>query len=81
MRDAAATSIYGNRGANGVVVITTKVGKYNSALTISYDATTGISTMPSEKYHLSNANQYLKIGQIAGTGITDEEIDGVLSGR
>ncbi|MDV3822197.1 SusC/RagA family TonB-linked outer membrane protein [Elizabethkingia anophelis] len=74
LRDAAATSIYGNRGANGVVVITTKVGKYNSALTISYDATTGISTMPSEKYHLSNANQYLKIGQIAGTGITDEEI-------
>ncbi|WP_449403990.1 YfbK domain-containing protein [Flavobacterium arcticum] len=29
LKDAAATSIYGNRGANGVIVITTKSGNYS----------------------------------------------------
>ncbi|MBF4985491.1 TonB-dependent receptor plug domain-containing protein, partial [Nonlabens mediterrranea] len=36
LKDAAATAIYGNRGANGVIVITTRGGKYNSPLTINY---------------------------------------------
>lgn len=30
LKDAAATALYGSRGANGVVVITTKSGKGNS---------------------------------------------------
>lgn len=50
LRDAQATSIYGNRGANGVVVITTKTGKFNSGLRLSYDALTSFSTYPKTKY-------------------------------
>ncbi|NAW52031.1 SusC/RagA family TonB-linked outer membrane protein [Elizabethkingia argentiflava] len=75
LRDAAATSVYGNRGANGVVVITTKTGKFNAGLVISYDATTGVATLPAQKYHLSNATQYLKIKQLSGVKITDREIE------
>ena len=34
LKDAAATAVYGNRGANGVVVIKTKQGRFNSPLSI-----------------------------------------------
>lgn len=38
LKDAASAAIYGSRGANGVVLITTKGGKRNQAGKISYDA-------------------------------------------
>jgi TonB-linked SusC/RagA family outer membrane protein len=41
LKDASATSIYGSRGANGVVIITTKHGK-NGAPTVSYDGFVGL---------------------------------------
>ena len=40
LKDAAATAIYGSRGANGVVIITTKRGTKNSN-NISYSASYG----------------------------------------
>ena len=57
LRDAQATSIYGNYGANGVVVITTKSGKFNTGLRVSYDLTTSISTMPKHKYDLASSRE------------------------
>lgn len=78
LRDAAATSIYGNRGANGVLVITTKRAKYGSALNISYDVVTGFNRLPEEHYNMSNAKQALTIEKRKNTGfgstLTDEEI-------
>jgi len=44
LKDASATAIYGSRGANGVVIITTKKGKIGSP-EISIGASTGISSM------------------------------------
>ncbi|WP_128544145.1 SusC/RagA family TonB-linked outer membrane protein [Larkinella soli] len=43
LKDANATSIYGSRGANGVVIITTKRGNYNAKPKISIGAYTGVS--------------------------------------
>ena len=37
LKDASATAIYGSRGANGVIIITTKAGKANSKPSITYD--------------------------------------------
>lgn len=78
LRDAAATSIYGNRGANGVLVVKTKSGKFNSAMKISYSTMTGVGTMPKNKYNMSNAHQILKIqknnGVLTGRTLTDEQI-------
>ncbi|WP_276699056.1 SusC/RagA family TonB-linked outer membrane protein [Chryseobacterium sp.] len=68
LKDAQATSIYGNRGANGVVVITTKFGKYNSGLKVSYDALTSFSQYPKPSYNLANAKELLKIQQVYGQG-------------
>lgn len=80
LKDAQATSIYGNRGANGVIVITTKTGKFNSGVKISYDAMTSFSTFPKNDYNMSDASQYLTIKrdyykQAGGnSGITDAQI-------
>lgn len=44
LKDASATAIYGSRGANGVVIITTKSGKKGRAQ-LNYEGFTGISTL------------------------------------
>lgn len=58
-KDAAATSIYGSRAANGVVFITTKKGKAG-ATRITYDSWYGI-TQPSNLLKMLNAAQYIEI--------------------
>ncbi len=78
LRDAAATAIYGNRAANGVVVITTKKGKFNAPMRFSYSAITGVSLLPSTGYNLLNAKEALTLEKMAGVGkgagMTDSEI-------
>ena len=44
LKDASATAIYGSRGANGVVLITTKKGK-SGVSTLNYSTSYGISTL------------------------------------
>lgn len=45
LKDAAATAIYGARGANGVIVITTKSGRPGKTV-VSYNGFVGIKTLP-----------------------------------
>jgi TonB-linked SusC/RagA family outer membrane protein len=42
LKDASSTSIYGSRGANGVVLITTKSGRKRAATSINYNGFTGV---------------------------------------
>ncbi|MCI3938974.1 TonB-dependent receptor [Chryseobacterium aahli] len=42
LKDASSTSIYGSRGANGVVLITTKSGKKRATTSINYNGFTGV---------------------------------------
>lgn len=42
LKDASATAIYGSRGANGVVIVTTKNGRKDSQAQITFDAYAGI---------------------------------------
>ncbi|WP_353160950.1 SusC/RagA family TonB-linked outer membrane protein [Myroides odoratus] len=46
LKDAAATSIYGARAMNGVVVITTKSGRKNTPLTVTYNMENTIREIP-----------------------------------
>lgn len=43
LKDAAAASIYGTRGANGVILITTKRGQFDKPAVITYNGYTGFS--------------------------------------
>ena len=45
LKDAASTSIYGSRAANGVILITTKKGKYNEATNITISHQTGFNAI------------------------------------
>lgn len=56
LKDASATAIYGSRGANGVVVITTKKGSRSGEGRVDYDAWVGISEF-SKQLPLMNAQQ------------------------
>lgn len=51
LKDANATAIYGARGANGVVIITTKRGKYNSSPSVKLNTSVGWAWAP-ELWHL-----------------------------
>nr|WP_026308548.1 TonB-dependent receptor [Spirosoma spitsbergense] len=57
LKDATATAIYGARGANGVILITTKRGNANGKTTISYDAYAGF-TNALDKVHLFNGTEF-----------------------
>ena len=62
LKDATATSIYGARAANGVIVITTKKGKSGKPQ-VNFTAKVGVETMPSytNRYKLVNAAQNLEL--------------------
>jgi TonB-linked SusC/RagA family outer membrane protein len=60
LKDAASAAIYGARGANGVVLVTTKGGKRNAAGTISYDGYYGMQRA-SRLLDLLNAREYAVI--------------------
>jgi TonB-linked SusC/RagA family outer membrane protein len=57
LKDAASAAIYGARGANGVVLITTKGGKRDQAGQITYDSYYGIQS-PWKTLNLLNAEEY-----------------------
>lgn len=56
LKDAAATAIYGSRGANGVVIVTTKRGSAGKTI-VSYDGYYGISNTTS-RVDMMNGEQY-----------------------
>ncbi len=57
LKDAASSAIYGARGANGVVLITTKGGKRTQIGQVSYDAYYGVQS-PWKHMNLLNAREY-----------------------
>jgi iron complex outermembrane receptor protein len=75
LKDASSAAIYGSRGANGVIIITTKSGKGMGAFQAS--VTTGVST-PASRYNLLNAQDFLlavkKANIDAGTNPADAAV-------
>ena len=60
LKDAAATSIYGSRGSNGVIIVTTKTGK-SGKTSVNVDYSTGVSNLPFHKVEYLNTDQWLGI--------------------
>ena len=56
LKDASSTAIYGSRGSNGVILITTKTGKVNQKI-ISLEASVGIGNVY-KHYDVLNAYEY-----------------------
>ncbi len=60
LRDAASTSIYGARAANGVIVVTTKQGSFNQASTVTFTSQYGVSSLASTNFF---ANDFMDATQ------------------
>ncbi|MEM9325652.1 MAG: TonB-dependent receptor, partial [Bacteroidota bacterium] len=58
LKDASATAIYGARGSNGVVLITTRQGKKGSPLSVNYNGSVGIQ-QATKTLDLMNAQEYM----------------------
>jgi TonB-linked SusC/RagA family outer membrane protein len=68
LKDASATAIYGARGANGVVLITTKKGKGKGSVDYSYSL--GLSSI-TKKYDLLGPEAYVAAGGTNNGARTD----------
>jgi TonB-dependent starch-binding outer membrane protein SusC len=69
LKDASSTAIYGARGANGVVIITTKKGKRGEG-TINYDSYVGVSEIRKQLPILS-AQEFRSYTKADGTKLLD----------
>lgn len=82
LKDAGATAIYGNRGANGVIVMKTKTGSFNSGLKVRYNVQVGRSSRQSDDYQLLDAQESLRLEAAYGSGrgstITEDSISRVV---
>lgn len=63
LKDASSAAIYGSRGSNGVILITTKKGK-SETIQVTYDGYYGIEQV-SKKIDLMNAYQYAQVSKEA----------------
>lgn len=59
LKDASATAIYGSRGSNGVIVITTKKGRKNQKPQLSYNGTFSVSSV-AKRLDVMNAKEYVQ---------------------
>lgn len=62
LKDASATAIYGARGANGVILITTKRGS-NTGGRVSYDMQLSVPTIGPNRVRMLNAREFLDVEQ------------------
>lgn len=80
LKDASATVIYGSRGANGVIIVTTKRGKSGKPK-ITYNGYAGVSNV-SKKYDVYNGEEFIKLRDVAGfTAWSQTEIESMMTGR
>tara|TARA_R110002050_G_scaffold171113_2_gene303136 strand:+ start:63138 stop:66134 length:2997 start_codon:yes stop_codon:yes gene_type:complete len=68
LKDASSTAIYGSRGANGVVIVTTKRGKTGKAV-VSYNGYVGVK-VPAHLPNMLNAEEFYKMT------VTDRVLNG-----
>jgi TonB-linked SusC/RagA family outer membrane protein len=64
LKDASATAIYGVNGANGVIVITTKQGRFNQKLSINYSSSISMALAPDySKLPLMNSKERIDVSR------------------
>ncbi|HEY9046744.1 MAG TPA: TonB-dependent receptor [Ohtaekwangia sp.] len=62
LKDASSTAIYGARGANGVIIITTKRGS-STGSKVTYDMQLSVPTIGPHRVKMLNAREFLQVEQ------------------
>lgn len=71
LKDASSTAIYGARAANGVVVMTSKKGKFGEAPTVTVKAQYSLSSMVGDRVDMMDANQWLDFQEMVTPSLKD----------
>ena len=77
LKDASSTAIYGSRGANGVIMITTNKGSMGTPAKVSYNGYVGFKTL-FNPFPMMNGEEFTAMRKLAGkytNGV--DEVDGV----
>ena len=77
LKDASSTAIYGSRGANGVIMITTNKGSMGTPAKVSYNGYVGFKTL-FNPFPMMNGKEFTAMRKLAGkytNGV--DEVDGV----
>ncbi|MBF6627251.1 MAG: TonB-dependent receptor [Proteiniphilum sp.] len=81
LKDASASSLYGSRAANGVVMITTKSGQNTDGkVNVNFKTTIGVASRAIQRYDVMNTQEYLetafqsyKNDEIFGLGANEQQ--------
>lgn len=77
LKDAASSAIYGSRASNGVVLVETKSGKYNSKPSVTFNTSFGIQEII-KRPDLLNGTQYKQVHDVARQNYLNDIASGVL---
>lgn len=61
LKDASSTALYGSRGANGVILITTKRGKYNTPATFNFNTSIGVASQAVDMHEMLGSDAYMEL--------------------
>ncbi|HMO62567.1 MAG TPA: TonB-dependent receptor [Ferruginibacter sp.] len=78
LKDASATAIYGSRGANGVILVTTDKGSRNRKPRINYSSYVGTQQVFA-KYPMMNGPQFVKLRAAAGLFANGQDEDDAIN--
>jgi len=81
LKDASATSMYGSRASNGVIMITTKSGKEGKTQ-YSFSTTQGVGLVVKNNFDVLSASEYktIQAEAMSNAGLSDFEIEQALVG-
>nr|WP_162340553.1 TonB-dependent receptor [Cyclobacterium salsum] len=80
LKDASSTAIYGSRGANGVILITTKKGKSGEG-TLTYNVDFSVNTIGPNRPEVLNAAEYMAVEDLAWRNMEKYDPEGWNAGR
>jgi len=67
LKDGSASALYGNRGAAGVIVITTKKGRFNSNLEITYRGQSGFTSPQDPNFDIMSTSEIIALERLSGS--------------
>lgn len=80
LKDASSTAIYGSRGANGVILVTTKKGRSGEG-NITYNVDFSVPTIGPNRPEVLNTEQYLATEDLAWRNMEKYDPEGWEAGR
>lgn len=81
LKDASSTAIYGARGANGVILVTTRRGRTNSPGKVNYSTNISTTTIGPNRIKVLNAREFLAVEDLAYKNMEKYDPVGWASGK